>query len=159
MSSSSVGPEPVLPADATVRAPRSPQGPSAGGVLTRSGQVDAESGLPAVDWQPIEAPMRIVGPGRREVRLRAQLTELEQSLEVAQLLERGTARYVDRMENHLAESRAQVARLAAAMGSLATENQGLLKALAQAERRIARIEAPQPSRWHRFLASVTGRQA
>lgn len=159
MSPSSVRPEPVLPADATAGTPRSPQRPIAGGELSRTGQVDGETGLPAVDWQPIEAPMRIVGPGRREVRLRAQLTELEQSLEVAQLLERGTARYVDRMEEHLDESRSQVARLAAAMGSLATENQALLKALAQAERRIARIEAPQPSRWSRFLASVTGRQA
>ena len=126
-------------------------GPVIGGRLRRLEHVDLESGTPAVEWQPAETQLRIVGPGRKERALCSEISELragqeraERALETAQLVERGTHRYVDRVEQELDLAGAQNQRLLVALGGLQEQNQALLKELeAVRADRPRQIEAAQ----------------
>jgi len=100
---------------------------------------------------PRGPPPRIVGPGRREreylakvAGLAATVAERERALEAAALVERGSARRLDRMEKKLEAVREVVAlqeqkehRLILALGALQRENEMLREkiALGSAERR------------------------
>ena len=142
--------------------------------LERSDSLDRESGLPVVEWRPIDAPLRIVGPGRQEVRLRGRIDELEshlaeaserqseaeRSLEIAGLVERGTARFVDRVEAENEQSQKQIRRLAAALGALASENEKLHAELSAERQRGKRLDPGPRSRpergWRRLFSLVGG---
>jgi hypothetical protein len=84
---------------------------------------------------------RIVGPGRRERAYLAQVTALQGELEMLSLVERGSARRLDRMERKLAATREaalaaqlttgqQEKRLILALGALQRENEILREKLA-----------------------------
>ncbi|MEE8468329.1 MAG: hypothetical protein V3T22_07740, partial [Planctomycetota bacterium] len=123
------------------------QGRAAGSpALHTSGTVILRPGAP-----------RVVGPGRRERGYQRRIAGLESereaagrardvlqaSLEVAQLVERGTHRLVDRLERsleqeqvELGEVRSQGHRLMVALGALQRENRALRSALAQERARV-----------------------
>ncbi len=114
----------------------------------------------------------MVGPGRKERSYLAQIAaleggladldrrgaELEASLEVAQLLERGTGRLVDRLEASSAAARAaeeaarqQANRLLVALGALQAENEQIRGQLATAVR--PQVAAPARGGWRRWLGA------
>ncbi|MFT7679107.1 MAG: hypothetical protein ACI8QC_003106 [Planctomycetota bacterium] len=125
---------------------------SRGGHLRRLEALDPESGVPAVEWQPVDPQLRIVGPGRKERALRSEILEqregrelAERALETAQLVERGTNRYVDRVEQEQRLEHAQNQRLLVALGALQESNQALrLELEALKADRPRQIEAEQP---------------
>ena len=93
-----------------------------------------------VEIQP--AP-RVVGPGRRERAYLARVASLEREIETVSLVERGSARRLDRMERKLAATReaalaAHAAaeqrekRLILALGALQRESEILREKLALA---------------------------
>ncbi|HJM57725.1 MAG TPA: hypothetical protein QF446_10400 [Planctomycetota bacterium] len=100
--------------------------------------------------------LRIVGPGRRERQYIANVERLERealkkdsALEAATLVERGTERYVDRLEHErvadrerLQEVQAQGNRLLVAMGAMQKENERLVGELQRANGRIAAAHTP-----------------
>ncbi|HIK59327.1 MAG TPA: hypothetical protein EYF98_01395 [Planctomycetes bacterium] len=100
--------------------------------------------------------LRIVGPGRRERQYVASIEQLERealekdsALIAATLIERGTERYVDRIEQEriadrkqLQEVQAQGNRLLVAMGSMQKENERLVGELQRANNRIAAAQTP-----------------
>jgi len=80
---------------------------------------------------------RIVGPGRRERAYLAQVAALEREIETISLVERGSARRLDRMERKLAATREAALelerrekRLILALGALQRENEILREKLA-----------------------------
>ena len=80
---------------------------------------------------------RVVGPGRRERAYLARVAALEGELETLSLVERGSARRLDRMEKKLAATREaalaveqQEKRLILALGALQRENEILREKLA-----------------------------
>ena len=80
---------------------------------------------------------RVVGPGRRERAYLARVAGLERELETLSLVERGSARRLDRMERKLAATREaalaveqQEKRLILALGALQRENEILREKLA-----------------------------
>ena len=95
---------------------------------------------------PPFARPRIVGPGRREraylerqQALQAEIAAYEREIETISLVERGSARRLDRMERKLAAVREAVAaldqkekRLILALGALQRENELLRERLALA---------------------------
>jgi len=95
--------------------------------------------------------LRIVGPGRRERAYRDSIAQLEQvarekqaALRAASLVERGTARFVDRLEREresdreqLQDMQAQGNRLLVALGAMQRENERLAEELRDARTRIA----------------------
>ncbi len=99
------------------------------------------------------APLRVVGPGRKERGYLQQIARLEQenhdrgsALEAAALVERGTERYVDRLEERgkqdrerLQQVQAQGNRLLVTLGAMQRENERLRQDL-QGMR--GRLEAP-----------------
>ncbi|MEZ6004439.1 MAG: hypothetical protein R3F33_09675 [Planctomycetota bacterium] len=99
---------------------------------------------------------RPVGPGRIErgyqrqvARLSRDLEELEalhwttrKELETAQLVERGTTRYVDRLEADRAAEAAQGRRLLVLVGTLQEENRRLQQRVEMLEQRQHRLAAP-----------------
>ena len=100
-------------------------------------------------------PPRVVGPGRRERAYQLRIAGLESSLEAAALVERGSARRLDRMERKLDAVREVVEiqekkekRLILALGALQRENELLREKLA------LRIEAPAR---RSLLARLLGR--
>ncbi|MEO2164259.1 MAG: hypothetical protein ABGY29_17210 [bacterium] len=100
--------------------------------------------------------LRIVGPGRRERQYVASIEQLERealekdsALIAATLIERGTERYVERIEQEriadrkqLQEVQAQGNRLLVAMGSMQKENERLVGELQRANNRIAAAQTP-----------------
>lgn len=141
----------------------------AGSTVQRLGTVDRESGEPAVEWRPVDQPLRVIGPGRQERQLRGQIESLEgelalanehqahaeRSLEVAQLVERGTARFVDRVENEIELAHQQIRRLATALGALTAENETLHAQLGTQRRLVQRLESAERSKprrsWRRWF--------
>lgn len=111
---------------------------------------------------PPRAEARVVGPGRREreylarvAGLRETLAARERELEAVALVERGSARRLDRMERKLdAVREAALAagqkehRLILALGALQRENEILREklALGPGSARISRLEAHRPRR-------------
>jgi hypothetical protein len=95
--------------------------------------------------------VRVVGPGRLERgyqerigRLERQASEKDDALGAASLIERGTERYVDRLEQErrvdrerLLKVQAQGNRLLVAMGAMQQENERLVGELHRAQGRIA----------------------
>lgn len=143
---------------------------SSEGHLRRLEGLDEESGSPAVEWQPAETQLRIVGPGRKERILRSEISEeregrerAERALETAQLVERGTNRYVDRVEQGRELERAQNQRLLVALGAMQESNQALRLELEAAKADRPRLleaaplskkelQAPRPG-WRRWFRS------
>ena len=85
----------------------------------------------------VPAPPRVVGPGRREREYLAKVSGLQAELEAAALVERGSARRLDRMERKLEAVREVVElqekkehRLILALGALQRENEILREKLA-----------------------------
>ena len=128
-------------------APRTTR-PSAGvahDVLHRP-DLGLDEGEPVVELVP-----RVVGPGRRERAYLERQVQLEQALgaaeqraekgerelQVAQLLERGADRRLDKLEGDLDRERGQQKRLLLAMGAMQQELQGLRS-------QVARLSAPEP---------------
>jgi hypothetical protein len=102
---------------------------------------------------------RVIGPGRRERRYLEQIAERERALEAAALVERGSARRLDRMERKLdavregalaAEQREK--RLILALGALQRENELLREKLALGAG-AARPRLAQPKK-RSFLSRV-----
>lgn len=92
---------------------------------------------------PRPGPVRVVGPGRRErgylerlAALEAELARERRALEAAELLERGSTRRLDRLEE-------QRGRLLVTLGALQRENELLRSHLA--------LPAPRRSIWDRLL--------
>jgi hypothetical protein len=109
--------------------------------------------------QPPRVP-RVIGPGRRERQYIERIAERERALEAAALVERGSARRLDRMERKLdavreaalaAEQREK--RLILALGALQRENELLREKLALGAGSAVRPRlAPPPRR--SFLARL-----
>jgi len=134
------------------------------GSIQRSGR--DHDGLPVVVLRP-QAPLKVVGPGRKERSYRDRIEELERDrerrraleheLEVARLVERGTGRLVDRLEERLdssedalERSRQQMNRLLVTIGGLQREGEHLRLQLQQKERALAALEAPRGG-WRRLF--------
>ena len=95
-----------------------------------------------VEIRPVPPPVprpvpRIVGPGRRERAYLARVAALELEIETISLVERGSARRLDRMERKLAATREAALeleqkekRLILALGALQRENEILREKLA-----------------------------
>lgn len=117
-----------------------------------------------------EAPggPRVTGPGRLERsyqdRIRgleveverrvSALSTLRKELDVSQLVERGTARWADRVEDQVDIARRQANRLLVTLGALQRENEALRTELDGARSRLARLDSPgEPRRswWQRAL--------
>ena len=88
---------------------------------------------------------RVVGPGRIERGYRTRIEELERTVETAALVERGSAKLLDRVEGELtrerkslAEARQQANRLMVGLGALQRENE-LLRA------RVLELEGGAPA--------------
>jgi chromosome segregation ATPase len=142
-----------------------------------------ESGEALDECELFPVPPRVVGPGRLERRYQTRVLELEQAradlaeravalaqraagleraLDVAESLERGSGRLLDRLERDLERERASTQelhsahkRLLLAVGALQRENQvlhGRLSALRDA--RTAALAAPRRAGW---LARLLGR--
>jgi hypothetical protein len=104
--------------------------------------------------------LKVVGPGRRERgwreevgRLDRRLEQAGRELETARLVERGSQRLLDRVEEELVRERGELgrlrqaqARLVLAMGALQRENEAL-------RGRVALLDAPPRRRawWARLL--------
>lgn len=100
--------------------------------------------------------LRIVAPGRRErqyianaERLEREALEKDSALDAATLIERGTERYVDRIEQErvadrerLQQVQAQGNRLLVAMGAMQKENERLVGELHRANNLIAAAQTP-----------------
>lgn len=118
-----------------------------------------ESGEPVfviVPHAPEQPAPRVVGPGRRELAYLARVAELEREVDLATLVERGSARRLDRMEGALDEKRRETEALAQrekrmvlALGAMQRENEILRERLALAGRpRPALERARAPARKH-----------
>jgi hypothetical protein len=135
-------------------------------VVVRPGGSSPE-GEPLVELRP-----RVVGPGRLERQYQGRIADLEQGLSgadqasdglraelaTARLIERGTGRFADRLEERLearreelAEVRAQGHRLMVALGALQQENSSLRAELDLARTKLAGLPVAPRSRWRRLL--------
>lgn len=110
---------------------------------------------------------RVIGPGRRERTYQRRISELEgevdrranalstlrRELELTALVERGTGRWADRIEDRLDDARQQANRLLVTLGALQRENEALRAELDTARGRLARLSTPAPRRawWRRAL--------
>ncbi len=97
------------------------------------------------------AGLRVTGPGRLERAYRRRIARLEESLgereedcrraahelELAGLIERGTARHADRLESELERVRSQASRLLVTLGAMQRENEQLRSKLERAQARLA----------------------
>lgn len=89
--------------------------------------------------------LKLVGPGRKERAYLAKVAALEREIETVALVERGSARRLDRMERKLAANREAALvleqkekRLILALGALQRENELLREKLA------LQLTAPKP---------------
>ncbi|MCP5023452.1 MAG: hypothetical protein GY930_16990 [bacterium] len=103
--------------------------------------------------------VKTVGPGRLERSYQAQVARLsrelqsvqvaqngaEKELETARLIERGTRRFVDRLEGLAERREAKSRRALVLVGSLQHDNQILQATIGRLENRIQRLAAPKPS--------------
>jgi hypothetical protein len=134
-----------------------------------TGRIDESTGepeafiRPAAPAKPDRTPygtLRISGPGRKELAYQQRLEQLEMEaedlrgyqvkaeieLEVARRVERGTSRFVDRLEVQVTEAREQAeqfgqqkSRLLIALGAELRESERLRESLAEARGKLARI--------------------
>ncbi len=120
-------------------------------------------------------PVKTVGPGRLERSYQAQVARLsrelqsvqvaqnsaEKELETARLVERGTRRFVDRLEELAQRREAKSRRALVLVGSLQHDNQILQAKIGRLENHIQRLAAPKPpSLVQRFWSSLgVGRRA
>jgi hypothetical protein len=140
----------IPPASLLTSGLRQPQRSGVGREVARSAELDPDGGEPVV-----ELVARVVGPGRKERRYlerqeqleaalaaeRCERLESERELELAQLLERGAGRRLDKLEGELERERGQQKRLLLAMGAMQQELQGLRARVAQLS---APAQAPKP---------------
>jgi len=135
---------------------------------------DARAGSGAPVLLPVPPPasrgLRVSGPGRKERDYLRAVRELEVEVErrasalatlrrekaVAELVERGTGRWADRIERELDTTRQQASRLLVTLGALQRENEGLRRALGAA-RAASRLEAPVRSAPHPWWRRLAGR--
>ncbi|MFT5050115.1 MAG: hypothetical protein ACI8QZ_001509 [Chlamydiales bacterium] len=113
---------------------------------------------------------RIVGPGRLERQYITRITDLQRTVETAELVERGSSRLLDRTERDLERNRAalsgerqQKSRLLVGMGALQRENESLRARVLQLQGgapevaalsgRARRRRVPQQGLWARVLRS------
>ncbi|MDF1839371.1 MAG: hypothetical protein P1V35_16005, partial [Planctomycetota bacterium] len=101
-------------------------------------------------------PLRAVGPGRLERAYQSQVARLsrelnsvqeaqvgsDRELDMARLVERGTRRYVDRMEEQVQRREAKARRALVLVGTLQHDNQILQSKIQQLEGRLQRLAAP-----------------
>ena len=74
----------------------------------------------------------------------------ERELELSQLLERGAARRLDKLEEELVQERGQQKRLLLAMGAMQQELQGL-------RARVAQLSSPSPAPKTGFFGRLFGK--
>ena len=100
---------------------------------------------------------RSVGPGRLERAYQTQMARLsrelqsiqqaqvgsEKKLEMARLVERGTLRYVDRMEEQIQLREEKSRRALVLVGTLQHDNQMLQARILKLENRLLRLAAPE----------------
>tara|TARA_R110002126_G_scaffold10067_18_gene45147 strand:+ start:5821 stop:6468 length:648 start_codon:yes stop_codon:yes gene_type:complete len=187
-----IGSRPALSAQPRFQRPEARSGPQRTPVAVPpvlfTGRIDDSTGepeaflRPAAPVQPDRTPygtLRISGPGRKErayqerlesleveaEALRAHRVQAEIELEVARRVERGTSRFVDRLEAQVTEAqeqtevvRQQKSRLLIALGAELRESERLREALVDARSQLARIAAkPEPEPVPRgFWARLTG---
>lgn len=115
---------------------------------------------------------RVVGPGRKERAYQEEIARLgreaalergrrkdldlalqrrESELELAQLVERGSARLLDRLESDVDRTRQQEARALVLVGALQRENEHLRERLQVAEARLAALPAPRAGLLRRLV--------
>jgi hypothetical protein len=149
----------IPPAAPATSSTGQPLTPSSLREVSRSAELDAQSGEPVV-----ELVARVVGPGRKERRYlerqqelesalaaeRSERLESERELELAQLIERGASRRLDKVEDQLEQERGQQKRLLLAMGAMQQELQGL-------RARVAQLSAPVPAPRPGLFARLFGR--
>jgi hypothetical protein len=89
---------------------------------------------------------RVIGPGRLErgyleriERTESELEAIRRELEVAGLVERGSARLLDRVEGELKQVSEQKSRLLVTLGHLQRDNELLARRAQLAEARLARL--------------------
>ncbi|MBL4771494.1 MAG: hypothetical protein JKY61_10220 [Planctomycetes bacterium] len=111
-----------------------------------------------------------VGPGRLERAYQAQVARLsrelqsiqqaqvgsEKKLEMARLVERGTLRYVDRMEEQVQHREEKSRRALVLVGTLQHDNQMLQARILKLESRLQRLAAPQAVSFTQRLWSRLG---
>ena len=111
---------------------------------------------------------RVVGPGRRERAYQAEIAALGRrgadlsgqlhrvlgELDTAQLVERGTARFTDRLEERLQQAHAQQARALVLVGSLQQELSQVRVQLDQARSQLTRLEGARPPLLQRLWAAL-----
>lgn len=135
-------------------------------------EIDRQASSGDVILRPSPPPaLKVTGPGRIERAYLRRIEDLEENLaargreratlrgelEVSKLVERGTARFTDRLERELEDVRHQGNRMMVALGSLQQENAALAAELQRA--RTALLEAPAPKRgWARLFPSRSKRR-
>lgn len=117
----------------------------------------APSVQPGAIKRPV--PVKTVGPGRLERSYQAQVARLsrelqsvqqaqnsaDKELETARLIERGSQRFLDRLEDQAERREAKSRRALVLVGSLQNDNQILQAKIGQLENRLQRLAAPKPS--------------
>ena len=123
--------------------------------------------------RPSVQPVRVVGPGRRErayqeeivalgrrgAALSASLRNARGDLESALLIERGTARFTDRLEDRLVQVESQKSRALVLVGSLQQEVLQVRAQLERAQSRLARVEPARRGLLQRLLGSLVSPRA
>ena len=117
--------------------------------------------------------MRVVGPGRRErayqeeivalgrrgAALSTSLRNAQGDLESALLIERGTARFTDRLEERMVQVESQKSRALVLVGSLQQEVLQVRAQLERAQSRLARVEPARRGLLQRLLGSFVSPRA
>ena len=123
--------------------------------------------------RPPVQPVRVVGPGRRErayqeeivalgrrgAALSTSLRNVQGDLESALLIERGTARFTDRLEDRLSKVESQKSRALVLVGSLQQEVLQVRAQLERAQSRLARVEPARRGLLQRLLGSLVSPRA
>jgi len=96
----------------------------------------------------------IVALGRRGAALSNSLRQARGELESALLIERGTQRFTDRLEERLARTETQKARALVLVGSLQQEVAQMHSQLELAQGQLARLAAPKPGIARRLFKAL-----
>ncbi len=145
--------------DQLARTGQTSRSPDSNSPVRRRADLPLDEGEPVVELLP-----RVVGPGRLERRYIARQAELEseldaarlatassqRELELAQLLERGAGRRLDKLDAQLERERAQQKRLLVTMGAMGQELQAL-------RARVALLAAPAPEPRRSIFARLFAR--